>query len=232
MQAKARPKYYELEQFRRSVNRKIWTVVCGSLLISLLCVGLAALHVLKPIPVVAFDQEGRAMMFADTMSPRLTLERVRVEYFSERFLELFVGIDSASIERDFADALNMMTPRLREIMMNDEGELARRAELADANVHSRFDGLTVKMADYDPEDTGAKVYAVATGKMVFEPRVGVLPEEEGRGVITKHLFSELVFHRVPISKVAIHGMLVDYVHTKVFDNEEQLRVFALKRRSQ
>ena len=73
------------------------------------CVLLALLSIIRPIPVLAFDQRGRPILFEDTFTPRLQLSNVRVEYFADQFLDKFVGIDSANITDDFSAALNMMT---------------------------------------------------------------------------------------------------------------------------
>src|SRR5688572_8447380 len=107
------PPRLELEAFRRSVNRKLWSAIGILALIAGGCVFLALLAVIRPIPVLAFDARGRPILFEDTVTPRLQLSNMRIEYFAQEFLEKFVGIDSANVTDDFSAALNMMTPRLR-----------------------------------------------------------------------------------------------------------------------
>src|SRR5688572_31940087 len=97
------PPRLELEAFRRSVNRKLWFAVGSLGLVALGCVMLALLAIIRPIPVLAFDARGRPILFEDTVTPRLELSNMRIEYFAEVFLEKFVGIDSANVTEDFSE---------------------------------------------------------------------------------------------------------------------------------
>src|SRR5262252_7638752 len=113
------PPRLELEAFRRSVNRKHWFAIGALGVVALGCLVLALLAIIRPMPVLAFDARGRPILFEDTVTPRLELSKVRIEYFAEHFLEKFVGIDSGSISEDFTESLNMMTPRLRRIVIDE-----------------------------------------------------------------------------------------------------------------
>jgi hypothetical protein len=53
---------------------------------------------------------------------------------------------------------------------------------------------------------------------------------EENGEIKRYFHTQMVLQRVPITEHSIHGVLVDFVNTKFFDSEDELRVFALKRR--
>src|SRR5687768_6396884 len=145
------PPRIELEAFRRSVNRKLWFAIGCLGLVALGCILLALLAIIRPMPVLAFDSRGRPILFEDTVTPRLQLSNLRIEYFTGLFLEKFVGIDSTNVTEDFSAALNMMTPRLRKIVMQEGKELERKRKNQDANLRSRFEEVQVRIAPYDSE---------------------------------------------------------------------------------
>lgn len=220
------PRFYELEEFRRSVNRKLWTAVLGLLGVAVLSILLTLVCLLRPMPVVAFDSEGRPLLFSDTITPSLQIDEVRIQFFAERFLQTFVGVDSAAIDRDLTESLNMMTPQLREIVLHEGDEVKRRAKYDGANVRSHFEELQLKIAPFDPEDTNGKVHLIAWGRIVFEPRLGVADAPER---LEQYLYSQIVLQRCPVRKNSIHGVLVSFVNTRFFESEEDLKVFQLKR---
>src|SRR5688572_21394573 len=219
------PPRLELEAFRRSVNRKLWFAIGFLGMVALGCVLLALLAIIRPIPVLAFDAKGRPLLFEDTVKPRLQLSDLRIEYFAEQFLEKFVGIDSANVSDDFSAALNMMTPRLRRIVIDEGKELERKRKHQDANLKTRFEEVEFKIGPYDAERPEERIHLIAFGRMVFGPKLGGLGEGEP---ISQYVFAQLVLVRVPISKLAIHGLEVDFVHSRVFDSESELEAFAAR----
>lgn len=223
---RVRIRYYELEEFQRRVRRFQWAALGACAVIACLALVVALFAVAKPIPVVAFDAAGRPILFKDTVTPRLKLEQVRVEAFARDFLERFVGIDSTNLDRDLAKALNMMTPRLQEIVLHDADEMQRRAQYQDANVRSRFVKLQTKTSPYDPDDGSVRVYVIAWGEIAYEPREGLV---DGSELHRRWFFSQIALQRVAVTEQSIHGVKVDYVNTRFFADEEQLRMFSLKR---
>jgi hypothetical protein len=221
------PRFYELEAFRRSVGRKLWFGMILLFIVSLGSLLLALVAIAKPVPVVAFDSQGRPVLFEDTVTPRQKLEDVRIEYFVQEFVRRYVGVDSAAITEDLNAALAMMTPAFRQIVAADEAELARRKQYEGQNIRSAVRDWKVRIGAYKPEDTSGKVHVLVTGKMVFEPRFGEL---EGGGEVLRFFLSQIVLQRVPVTKISIHGLLVDFCHTRFFDSLQDLEVFALQRK--
>ena len=221
------PPLTEIAEFRRSVNRKIWIVIGLLGVVTLGSLALALLTFVRPIPVVIFDGQGRPMLFSDTVTPRLQLDRTRIEYFSQTFLETWVGVDSGHVAEDLTDALNMMTPTLREIVLTEGTEAERRKQLAQYNLKTVFADVELRISDFDPEDLTGKIYVIGTGALGFRPKLG--PLEAGEGPITKYFMTELVLQRVPITRLSIHGLLVDYVDTRFFATADDLKVEKLKR---
>ena len=220
------PRYYEMESFRRSVNRKLWIGMTGLALVALFSLGLALIAFARPVPVVVFDQEGRPVLFEDTASPRREITDIRIEHFAKEFITTYAGVDSANIVEDLEKALNMMTPVFRKVVSTDQDELAERKKYVGQNIRSSFSEWKVRIGKYDPGDTAGKIYILASGKMTFEPRFG---EVEGEGEVAKWFMTQLVLQRVPVTKISIHGLLADYCHTRMFNSKEALEKYQAER---
>jgi hypothetical protein len=220
------PRYYEMEVFRRSINRRMWITMLALFTVALLSLGIALIAFARPVPVVVFDGDGQPVYFEDTRTPRQELTDVRISYMAKEFLSRFIGIDSVQVEDDFARALAMMTPRLRQIVASDKEELERRAAYRGQNVRSVFRDWKVRIGKYDPKDLEGRVFVIVTGRMVFEPRFGEL---EGEGAVSRYFIAQLAFQRVPVTDLSIHGMLVDFVNTRLFEDEAELKKYMLEK---
>lgn len=216
-------RFYELEEFKRSVNRKLWFMVGGLFLVTILSLLGMMLQITRPLPVVMIDAQGKPVLFEDSVSPQLEMSNIRVEYFMEEFLSDFILVDSSNVSDGLTQALNGMTPRLREVVVADGKEAQRRANYQDKNVRSRFEKIEMQVAEYEPQEREGRIHAIAHGSIVYEPRVGV-----GEN-LRQFFYSQLVLDRVPVRKNSIHGLLADFVNTKMFDNEEDMRLYVLKR---
>ena len=151
------PRYYELEAFRRSVNRKMWFGMGGLLAVAVLSLGLTLIALARPLPVVVFDSRGRPVLFEDTASPRREITDIRIEYFAKDFIESYVGVDSANITDDLEKSLNMMTPALRQAVKTDRKELAGRKSYEGKNIRSFISDWKVRIGKYDPKDLNGKI---------------------------------------------------------------------------
>ena len=213
------PRYYEMETFRRSVNRKLWFGMTALVVVAVLSLGLALIAFARPVPVVVFDSEGKPILFEDTATPRRELSDIRIEYFAKEFIRTYVGVDSASITEDLKKALEMMTPVFRKALTENQKELAERGKYRGRNIRSLMSEWKVRIGKYNPEDMAGKIYLLVSGKMFFEPRFGEL---DGEGEVSRWFLVQLVLQRVPVTKISIHGMLTDYCHTRLFDTKESL----------
>ncbi|MEQ8275142.1 MAG: hypothetical protein RMA76_09250 [Deltaproteobacteria bacterium] len=223
-----RPEFVELEDFRRSVNRKIWFAVGGLVFVALAALGVAVVALARPIPVVVFDANWQPVLFEDTVRPRVEMANERVDTFTRHFLEKFSLVDSMDVEEDLSEATAMMTPRLRKIFLADEEEIARRRKTEDLNLKGRFEGLQIRLGDFDPGDVDARIYAVAWGAVVVTPKIhnswaeGEAPEHR------QYYYAQIVLQRVPVSRASIHGLQVHHVKTWWFDSAEDLEVHRLQ----
>jgi len=226
------PKYYEFESMRKTINRKYLPVVILSMLLAFVSMGFAFLAFARPIPVVVFDSQGQPILFEDTSTARMTMDNVRVEWFVTKFAKLWVGVDSANIQQDLQTSLNMMTPVLRKIILDEGAELSRRNEYKDANIRSLFDEIHVRIGKYDPNDFEGKISTLVTGRMTFVPRYGQLePGPGGETGIEKWFFTQVVIQRTPVRTNSVHGMLVHYVQTTLFDEKGKLEAYLARKAS-
>jgi len=226
-----RPRYYEIESFRRSVNRKLWFVMLFLGTLTLFSLFTAFVAFARPVPVVVFDAKGRPVLFEDTVSPRQNMQDVRVEYFVQEFIRRWVGVDSVNIDDDLERALSMMTPSFRQVVMSNESEISRRAKYKHQNVRSLIGNWSVSIGKYDPAKIDSKINVLAKGKMKFVPRFGeVAAEKHGETTeVSQQFLTQIVLQRVPITRVSIHGLQVEYCHTKFFENKKQLDAYMLER---
>ena len=225
--SEVRVHFLELEAFRRSVNRRIWGAIGGLVLITLAALGVALVAFARPIPVVMLDGKGQPVLFEDTVTPRLRMEEVRVEYFCTEFLKAFSAVDSTQVDEQLEAVANQMSPRLRRLFVSDDKELARRKKHAELNLKARFDTLDLKIATFDPDDADARIYVVASGALRFRTKLGELSEDEDHQLV-QYYYAQLVLERVPVSRDHIHGLQVDFVRTQFFDSPEALEVHLLK----
>jgi hypothetical protein len=215
------PKYYEFEQMRRSINRKYLPAVIISLFLALVSMGIAFLAFARPIPVVVFDSAGKPILFEDTATPRMTMDDIRVTWFTKEFIKKWVGVDSARIDEDLHESLAMMTPVFRGIVIKEDAEVEKRAQYKNANLRALFDDWDVRIGKYDPEDFEGKIHTLVTGRMVFEPRFGqVEPGPDGEVNIQSWFLAEVIVQRTPVRTNSVHGMLVRYAHTTMFDTRK------------
>ena len=216
--------YFEIEEFRRQTNKKMWAVIGVSALTSFIALLIALLAVSKPTPVIAYDSSGRPVVFEDSVTPRVKLEQVRVEAFIREFLELWVAVDSDTVAKDYKKAVARMSPRLRDIVVTEGKELEARAIYLDQGVETQFENLDVRIGDYDEESTTADIYGTIFGKMNFvQKSLGGRDERLSRFFIMK-----AKLERVPLTVENPWGLEVDFVETDFFETEDALRVFVNK----
>lgn len=216
---------YDIEAFRRGINRKMWVVIAASIATSLLALLVALAAVARPVPVIAFDAKGRAIVFDDTVNPALEVTEVRIEHFTGLFLQRFVGIDSSRLQLDLAEAVNMMTPQARQIALREGREVKRRLAYEHGNVRSRFVDLQVRIGDLEPQGSG-DIYVVAWGKQLFEPIIAPPTADE---TIEQWFYAEVVLAQVDISRQTPYGLLVKRIDSRPFDDIQKLEAALLKR---
>lgn len=208
-------------------NRKFW--ILGICVISAcavtLYVSLATLW--RPVPVVVFDSSGKPILFRNTNDHTETLTDVRLSYFVKDFTQKWVGIDSGTLTRDFADALNMMTPELRQITETENNEGKRRSKYINANITTKFSEVTLKSQEYDPNDPSARITGYIWGTLNYEPKVS--GSDTGSEPVSQYFLSAFIVQRTPVTESKIHGLAVEYFETHLFDSKSDFENHVLKK---
>lgn len=225
MKATSTPRYYDIEQYRRTGSRKQWAAIAILACTTLASSGISFALAIKPAPVIAFDSQGKPILFEDTYAPATRTDRVRVDWFAQYFLEKFVAIDSSRLDRDLADALNLMTPRMREIELKDGAEIARRRQYRDGNVRSHLEQLEIRIGDFDPNDLSQPIYLYAWGQHVFEPLLGKVDNDSKT---VRFVFFKMMLTREPVAKEIPHGLLISHFEWYSFETQDELDTELLK----
>ncbi len=215
------PRYYEFDALKKSVSRKIWAGMGFMMLVTVFSLFLALVAAARPIPVVVYDN-GKPILFTDTTTPRHELTDLRIEYFTKVFLKKFICVDSARLEEDLQTALNMMTPVFRKVVFEDSTEMSNRKKYKNQNIKSFITEFSIRIGNYDQTDLNAKIHSLATGKINFEPRFGQL---EGEGEVFRYFVSQIALQRVPVTLLSIHGLQLDFVYSKMFDDKSELEKY-------
>ncbi len=216
-------RYFEIEALRRAGSRKMWVVIGLFGLTTAASLVIAIVAVIRPIPVVAFDKDGRAIVFTDTVSPALEMSKARVDWFVQHFLSKYIAIDSTRLDDDLTEALNLMTPELRDLVMADGSDIKRRKKYEGQNVRSSLQDLQVRIGDFDPKGR-SPIYVVGWGKHVYEPIFGGTDKDKA----TRWLFFKMQLARYAVTRLSPHGLLVHYIDWQSYDSEPELTAQLLK----
>lgn len=215
-----RMRYADIEEYRRSINRRLMFRESFAWLLSTICVLVTAFVLSKPAAVIAFDTEGRPMVFRDTLTPAIETNAIRVEAFVRDFLELFAGIDATELIDDYERSLKMMTPALGRVTQDKGVELQRRQKYAGTRIRSRFTPLHTRIADFRAD--ADLIYAVAWGRQEFY-LVG-----EAKPPVTRFIFVELEVQRVPVRITTPAGLLVARYTIDSFEDQAKMEAKKLE----
>ena len=110
-------KFRDVEKIRKA-SRILSLVFCVMMFAVALCSLFFAWSLaVKPTPVIAFDKEGRRMVFSETDTLEIATNEVRIHRFLTDFINKFDGI-SPNIDEDLKEAYNMLTPKFRQILLD------------------------------------------------------------------------------------------------------------------
>jgi len=180
-------------------------------------VGLAA----RPVPVILRDADGKAMVVKSTVLPGNERPDIWKSHFAKTFVNRWVAVDSATLDEDLAEALNLMAPEWREYLVADEDRLTRRRRLglARSNLKSRPENIQVQIAD--AKGNPNTYFAVVYGSMVFTPRLESLDKEKTPPE-TLWFYTWLRFESVPLTEINPFGYQVEAEETRWFESQRLL----------
>ena len=186
-------RYYEHDGMLRTYANRAMLLAFLCVPIALIAVGLAAYVRLQPPTVIRVDQNGEAVVVGQK-STKLTVaegpnadpadfERAAVV---KSFLEHYLNFSADSVNRNWADALNMMTLNLRRNTLNAMEKDNSAGRVQDDQITSVFHLRSIEAAKDDPLTFTAfgvkEVHHVhdhreTTDKLVGEYHIRLIPEK-------------------------------------------------------
>ena len=186
-------RYYEHDGMLRAYANRAMLLAFLCVPIALISVGLAAYVRLQPPTVIRVDQNGEAVVVGQK-STRLTVaqgssadpadfERAALV---KNFLEHYLNFSPDSVNRNWADALNMMTLNLRRTTLGAMEKDNSAGKVQDDQITSVFHLRSIEAAKDDPLTFTAfgvkEVHHVhdhreTTDKLVGEYHIRLIPEK-------------------------------------------------------
>lgn len=186
-------RYYEHDGVLRAYANRAMLLGFLCILVALIAVGLAAYVRLQPPTVIRVDQNGEAVIVGQK-SGKLTVAQgasadpadFEREAVVKTFLDHYLNFSPDSVNRNWADALNMMTTNLRRATLNVMEKDNSVGNVQDDQITSVFHLRSLEAAKDDPltfTAFGAKeVHHVrdhreTTDKLVGEYHIRLIPEK-------------------------------------------------------
>ncbi len=186
-------RYYEHDGVLRAYANRAMLLGFLCILVALIAVGLAAYVRLQPPTVIRVDQNGEAVIVGQK-SGKLTVAQgasadpadFEREAVVKTFLDHYLNFSPDSVNRNWADALNMMTTNLRRDTLNVMEKDNSVGNVQDDQITSVFHLRSLEAAKDDPltfTAFGAKeVHHVrdhreTTDKLVGEYHIRLIPEK-------------------------------------------------------
>lgn len=211
----------DIDNLRRSTNMKFYIITVILFLITIVSLLSNFFQSIKPTPVIAFDKQGRSLVFSDT-SQQGTSE-VRIRYFLTKFINKYEGV-SPRIDEDLADAYNMMIPKFREILLLKEAHKDKVESWKGKNIETQFsiERLNIKgdMA------IGHKIAVIGTGKFIFRPVV--VTTGASSETFERQIYFTTQLMVMPVSMQTVDGLLVEFFSGSTFDDPDKLRAYLLE----
>ena len=214
-------KFRDVEKIRKA-SRILSLVFCVMMFAVALCSLFFAWSLaVKPTPVIAFDKEGRRMVFSETDTLEIATNEVRIHRFLTDFINKFDGI-SPNIDEDLKEAYNMLTPKFRQILLDKSVHNEKIDTWKNKNFETRFKITKLKIVK-GSFLVGSSVTVEGLGETVFGNAVDYSGENGKKTTLV--WFSALLIV-VPVSlELSPDGLLVDFYTGKSFEDFRELRAY-------
>ena len=220
-------RFFETMKFRdvekiRKFSRIISVVFCFMMFAVTLCALFFAWSLaVKPTPVIAFDKDGRRMVFSEAETLETATNEVRIHRFLTDFINKFDGI-SPNIDEDLRDAYNMLTPKFRQILLDKSVHNEKIDTWKNKNFETKFKITKLKIVK-GSFLAGSSVTVEGLGETTFGNAVDYSGESEKKTTLV--WFSALLIV-VPVSlELSPDGLLVDFYAGKSFEDFRELRAY-------
>ena len=214
-------KFRDVEKIRK-FSRILSIVFCFMMFAVTLCALFFAWSLaVKPTPVIAFDKDGRRMVFSEAETLETATNEVRIHRFLTDFIDKFDGI-SPNIDEDLRDAYNMLTPKFRQILLDKSVHNEKIDTWKNKNFETKFKITKLKIVK-GSFLAGSSVTVEGLGETTFGNAVDYSGESEKKTTLV--WFSALLIV-VPVSlELSPDGLLVDFYAGKSFEDFRELRAY-------
>ena len=220
-------RFFETMKFRdvekiRKFSRILSIVFCFMMFAVTLCALFFAWSLaVKPTPVIAFDKDGRRMVFSEAETLETATNEVRIHRFLTDFIDKFDGI-SPNIDEDLRDAYNMLTPKFRQILLDKSVHNEKIDTWKNKNFETKFKITKLKIVK-GSFLAGSSVTVEGLGETTFGNAVDYSGES---GKKTTLVWFSVLLIVVPVSlELSPDGLLVDFYTGKSFEDFRELRAY-------
>ena len=214
-------KYRDIEKMRKFFRILAFAFCLMMFFITLSALLFAWSVSVKPAPVIAFDKDGRRIVFSGSETLETSTNLVRMHRFIADFIGKFDGV-SPNIDEDLKEAYNMLTPKFRQILLDKSVHNEKIDTWKNKNFETKFSLTRLKVVKGALE-VGSTVTVEGLGEMIFGNAVDYSGENEKRKTLV--WFSALLLV-VPVSlELSPDGLLVDFYAGKSFEDFRALRAY-------
>lgn len=213
--------FHDVEKIRKA-SRILSIVFCMMMFVVTLCALFFAWSLaVKPTPVIAFDKDGKRMVFSAAETLETAANEVRIHRFLTDFIGKFDGV-SPNIDEDLKEAYNMLTPKFRQILLDKSVHNEKIDTWKNKNFETKFKITKLKIIKGNFA-VGSSVTVEGLGETTFGNAVDYSGENEKKTTLV--WFSALLIV-VPVSlDLSPDGLLVDFYTGKSFGDFRELRAY-------
>lgn len=227
MQGNAKvPAFLELAQWQRGVMRRVTLIavvgVLGATGVSYMALRTAYMAMDKDMSLIVIGSDGLPTLYDNTQKHRYSLDNTRVEAFCKMFMRYFTGIDSGNLDKDFQEAMNMMTPLLRDRTRADPKQAERRRRYIGANIRTMFEDVDVVIGPYDANDMRASFRTTVTAKLRYVPLFGDSEAVDNDAAEEEYVMTDLRLRRESVSPAHIFGLSVHWFRVERYRTAKEL----------
>jgi len=208
-----------IDAARRDARRAILIVAVFLTIVVLLLGGALYAVTLRPLTVIDHCPGASSSGTAE-------LSDIAVASFMSRFIELY-SAQSPDAALTIADAYNLMTPRLQQVLSAERADAGRAVKWQDKNIRSDLFMENVSMDRVRGE--GRPFAAQALARLIFRPAVGFGGDYRPFEASSLWTYIQFSLVPVPVTEKTPSGLLVDFYQIHYFNDEELRKAFLLKR---
>jgi len=220
--------YRDVKQMQTRVSRFAWAMVIVSAIVTLFSLVVTFAAISKPTPVIAFDADGKRMVFSGKDTLSTSANKVRIERFIKEFVNKYEGV-SPHVDKDLADAYNALTPRFRQIVLDKGTHKEKISRWKNRNIQSSFRLINYRLKG--AFDVGSTIAVEGIGEFSLAPAVNF--DDAVENPEKEYIYFTALLLITPISlEISPDGLLVDFWAARSSSDFRQLRAYLLENKKE